>query len=205
MKKQLLTLLFSLLVWPLAVFALDSKSAVGQPAPDFSAVDLDGKNVSLSDYKGKLVVLEWFNEGCPFVKKHYESNNMQKLQERYATKGVVWLIINSSGEGKEGYKTPAGHKQTWQNWGIKATNFLLDTPGTIGKLYGAKTTPHMFIINQQGVLVYAGAIDSKPSTAAKDIPGATNYVSAALDELLSGKTVTVASTNAYGCGVKYAS
>lgn len=194
-----------MLVLGLVLFAVSVTHAVevGKAAPDFSLTDYTGKVFKLSDYKGKIVVLEWFNKGCPFVKKHYGSKNMQTLQKKYIGKGVVWIAIVSSAKGKEGYLNPEEVKPLVKEMGINATALLLDPNGTVGKAYQAKTTPHMFVIDKTGVLTYAGAIDDKPSTDLADIKGAKNYVSAALDELLAGKKVTVSTTKAYGCGVKY--
>ena len=177
-------------------------ATVGQAAPDFSATDTGGKTRQLSDYKGKLVVLEWTNPGCPFVQKHY-SGNMQSLQKEFAAKGVVWLSLNSTEIGSSDYLTPAklagwmGEKQA------SATAILMDASGKIGQLYGAKTTPHMYIVSPQGRLVYAGAIDSIASAQVDDIKTASNYVRLGLNEALSGKAITLASSRAYGCSIKY--
>jgi peroxiredoxin len=175
----------------------------GNQAPEFSLPASDGKTYNLSDYKGKWVVLEWTNKNCPFVKKHYGSNNMQKLQETYIHKGVNWFSICSSAPGKEGYMTERETTRHRVEAGIRSTASLLDPQGKVGKMYGAKTTPHMFIIDPKGIVVYAGAIDDHNSPNASDIPKSKNYVSAALDEALAGKPVTTASTQPYGCSVKY--
>lgn len=177
--------------------------AVGAPAPDFSGTDAQGKTQKLSQYKGRWVVLEWVNHGCPFVQKHYGSQNMQTLQKRYTEKGVVWLSVNSSAAGKQGYETPAEANRTLKEKGAHPTALILDPKGSIGRTYGAKTTPHMFVIDPQGTLVYAGAIDDKPSTDVADVKTAKNYVSQVLDDALAGKKPTVAATKSYGCGVKY--
>lgn len=177
-------------------------ATVGQAAPEFSAVDTAGKPHRLSDYKGKLVVLEWTNPGCPFVQKHY-SGNMQGLQKEFAGKGVVWLSINSTEADSGDYLAP-GKLAGWMgNKQAAATATLMDESGRIGQLYGAKTTPHMYIVNPQGQLVYAGAIDSIPSARADDIKAATNYVRQGLNEALGGKAISTASTRAYGCSIKY--
>lgn len=176
---------------------------VGQPAPDFTGTDTNGQTHKLSDFKGKTVVLEWSNEGCPFVVKHYESGNMQKLQEKATADDVVWLTIVSSAEGKQGYMTPEEANAYIEEQGAKATARILDPSGEIGKLYDAKTTPHMFVIDPEGTLVYAGAIDSDSSPKQEAIAGATNYVEAALMSLKDGKPIQVASSKPYGCGVKY--
>jgi hypothetical protein len=177
-------------------------ATVGQVAPDFSATDTAGKSRKLSDYKGKLVVLEWTNPGCPFVQKHY-SGNMQSLQKEFAGKGVVWLSINSTEAGSGDYLAPAALAGWMAGKQAAATATLMDETGKIGQLYGAKTTPHMYIVNPQGQLVYAGAIDSIPSARVDDIKTATNYVRQGLNEALGGKAISTASTRAYGCSIKY--
>jgi peroxiredoxin len=180
-----------------------SSAKVGEPAPDFTLSDTYGKSHNLSDFKGKIVVLEWLNHDCPYVLKHYDGKNMQTLQKTYTGKGVIWLSVNSSAEGKQGNFPPAKANEITASKGASPTAVLLDASGTVGKLYGAKTTPHMFIINAEGILVYNGAIDDKPSTKIDDLKDAKNYVSAALDELLAGKAVSTAATKPYGCSVKY--
>lgn len=177
---------------------------VGDQAPNFTLKDAHGKTHSLSDFKGKFVVLEWVNFGCPFVKKHYESGNMQKLQKTFTGKDVVWLSICSSAPGKQGYlrgdeltKAIANHKH-------QGTAYLIDADGTVGRMYQAKTTPNMYVVNPEGVLVYAGAIDDNPSPKPEVIASSTNYVSAALNQAMAGKTVKVSATQPYGCSVKYA-
>jgi len=176
--------------------------AVGQTAPDFSALDTTGKTHRLSDYKGKLVVLEWTNPGCPFVQKHY-NGNMQGLQKEAAGKGVVWLAINSTETGSGDYLAPAQLAGWMRNKQAAASATLMDESGSIGQLYSARTTPHMYIISPQGQLVYAGAIDSVPSARVDDIRTATNYVRQGLTEALAGKPLSVASSRAYGCSIKY--
>lgn len=175
----------------------------GEPAPAFELKDTGGTSHTLSSFKGKYVVLEWINHGCPFVVKHYGAGNMQALQTEYTGKDVVWLSICSSAEGKQGYYTAEEWQKVNEKKGGKATAILLDGEGTVGKLYGAKTTPHMYVINPEGTLIYQGAIDNNPSADAKDIPGAKNYIKAALDEAMAGKPVTTGQTKPYGCGVKY--
>ncbi|MEO8206075.1 MAG: thioredoxin family protein [Chthoniobacterales bacterium] len=195
-----------ILMMSLVAVAMGNMNAapeIGKAAPDFTAVDSTGKSHKLSDFKGKFVVLEWLNHGCPFVKKHYESHNMQNLQKQYTDKGVVWLSIVSSAPGKQGNMTPDETNKKKQEVGSAATAILLDEKGEVGKLYEAKTTPEMFVINPQGILVYAGAIDEKKSTDAADIPTSKNYVKAALDEAQAGKSVTHSLTPSYGCSVKY--
>ena len=178
---------------------------VGSSAPDFSAPDANGKTQSLAQYKGKYVVLEWFNPECPFVKKHYGSDNMQKLQQEYTSKGVVWLTIDSNAPGSEGNLTADQAQKIMKSWNTHQTALLLDPESKIAKLYGAKNTPDMVIINPEGKIVYEGAIDSKASPNPADIPSSTNYVKAALDESLTGKPVSNAQTKPYGCHITYKS
>ncbi len=198
--KSILTILASLATTTL--LALDSPP-VGSAAPDFSLTDAKGKTHSLSQYKGKYVVLEWFNPECPFVKKHYGSGNMQKLQEEYTGKGVVWLTIDSNAPGTEGNLTSEQAVQKMTEWKTHQTALLLDPEGKAGRAYGAKNTPNMVVINPEGKLIYEGAIDSKATPNPADIPNSTNYVKVALDESLAGKPVTTANTRPYGCSVKY--
>ena len=186
-----------------AACAASLGSVRAESAPDYTLTDSNGTEHSLSDFKGKTVVLEWFNAGCPFVKKHYKQGNMQALQEAYPAKGVVWLNIVSSAPGKQGHGSAADHNAKIGEWKVKSTALLLDEDGKVGKAFGAKVTPHMFIINAEGEIVYNGAIDSKRSTNPKDIPDATNYVKAALDAVLAGNDIEVAKTQPYGCSVKY--
>src|ERR1700756_4268776 len=190
----------------LAVLTLLAASAlavkVGDQAPDFTGTDSHGQTHKLSDYRGKFVVLEWHNNGCPFTKKHYESGNMQRLQKEWTGKGVVWFTVISSAPGEQGYVTANQENDYMQKMHAAPTAALLDPKGEIGHLYGAKTTPDMFIINPQGQLIYAGAIDDKPTTDESDINGAKNYVSAALQEAMAGQAVVVANTRPYGCSVK---
>lgn len=176
---------------------------VDKPAPDFTLVDTNGKKHSLSDYKGKFVVLEWVNFGCPFVKKHYNSGNMQNLQKMYTKKGVVWLTICSSAPGKQGYYEGGEINAILEKKKAAPTAYLLDPEGTVGKMYGAKTTPHMYVINPEGLLIYAGGIDDKRSTRLKDVETAHNYVKAALDAAMAGKPVPTKTATPYGCSVKY--
>src|SRR4051812_11250066 len=201
MKTKLLTALLTIAATS-ALFAADSP-AVGTNAPDFSLTDSKGKTQSVSQYKGKYIVLEWFNPDCPFVKKHYGSGNMQKVQEEFTKKGVVWLSIDSSAPGLEGNLTADQANAKMTEWKTKQTALVLDPDGKAGQAYGAKNTPHMFVINPEGKIIYEGAIDSKASANPSDIQGATNYVKVALDESLAGKTVSTANTKPYGCSVKY--
>jgi peroxiredoxin len=176
---------------------------VGAPAPAFTLTDSNGQAHSLSDFQGKFVVLEWLNHGCPFVVKHYESGNMQNLQKEYTGKDVVWLSIVSSAPGKQGHMSPEETNAAKAEKGSAATAVLLDEDGTVGKLYDAKVTPELFVINPEGALVYAGAIDDKKSVDVADVEGAVNYVKQALDEALDGQPVSTPKTDAYGCSVKY--
>lgn len=197
---------FALVLLSLLAVAAPAKAepTIGSAAPDFTLPAADGSVVNLKDYAGKLVVLEWHNKGCPFVHKHYDSGNMQALQKEFTAKDVVWLTINSSAEGKQGYETAADALETFKKDGAASTHLLLDADGKVGRLYGAKSTPHMFVIDKDGKLAYAGAIDDKPSTDAEDVKTAHNYVRAALESLMAGKPVETAATKSYGCGVKYA-
>lgn len=183
--------------------AAASAATVGQPAPAFKLVDSTGKTHSLADYKGKTVVLEWTNHECPFVKKHYGSGNMQAQQKQATADGVVWLSVNSSAPGKQGNVDGAAAEKVRKDARAVQTAYLLDPTGATGRAYGAKTTPHMYIIDPQGVLRYAGGIDSIQSADVADIKKATQYVPQALAELAAGKPVSVAVTRPYGCSVKY--
>lgn len=196
---------FMSLVVSMAVLVSAAQAAVapGQAAPEFSLVDINGKVQKLSDYRGKYVVLEWFNAECPFVQKHYESGNMQALQARYTQKGVVWLGINSTSPRHSNYRDPARSHAILKDWKSAPTAFVLDPDGKVGKQYGARTTPHMYVIDPKGTLVYVGGIDDKPSTSQRDIATARNLVAAALDDSLSGKPVGTPSAMPYGCSVKY--
>jgi len=176
---------------------------VGTTAPEFIVPDAHGKMESLSQYKGKYVVLEWFNPDCPFVRKHYFSHNMQTLQKEFTAKGVIWLTIDSSAPGEQGNLSPADARQQMSDWKMNPTAFLLDPNGKVGHKYGATNTPHMFVINPEGKVIYEGAIDSKPSTDQSDIATATNYVKVALTDAMAGKPIATTTTKAYGCSVKY--
>lgn len=200
---------FSLVLGALAflTFAQPAVAAVeiGDTAPDFEGTNvLTGDIVKLSDLKGKTVILEWTNKECPYVQKHYDSGNMQKIQQQaHDEHGAYWITINSSAEGKQGHVGAEDAKKIVEDAQSKADAYILDTAGSTGKLYNAQTTPHMFIIDGEGKLVYKGAIDSDSSADPATIAGATNYVTAALAEMKEGKAVTHASTQAYGCSVKY--
>jgi peroxiredoxin len=176
---------------------------VGQAAPDFSANATTGSPVSLASQKGKVVVLEWTNHDCPYVRKHYETNNMQALQREATGQGVVWLTVISSSPGTQGYVTPAQADELTSSRKAAPTAVLLDPTGTAGKLYGATNTPHMYVVDKAGMLVYAGAIDDRPTTRRSDVQGANNYVRAALESVAAGQPVKTPVTRAYGCTVKY--
>jgi peroxiredoxin len=201
----------SLLVASAVALAIGGSSAafaaatVGQPAPTFTATDVNGKTVSLADFKGKHVVLEWTNPGCPFVVKHYGAGNMQATQKDATAQGVVWLTINSTSADAGDYKAPAAMGSWMAGQKAAATTTLMDADGKVGRAYGARTTPHMYVIGPTGTLVYAGGIDNKPSSNPADIPGATNYVKQAVAEVLAGKPVSTPTSRPYGCSVNYAS
>ncbi|HKY62196.1 MAG TPA: thioredoxin family protein [bacterium] len=197
--KTLLAL-FALLLSPSLSLA---EAVVGQAAPAFQVKDAGGKDQSLQAYAGQWLVLEWYNKDCPYVKKHYGSGNMQSLQKAYTAKGVKWLTVISSAPGKQGYLEPAQALANAQAAGSSATAILIDSSGTMGQAYGAKTTPHMYVIDPKGQLVYAGAIDDNNSADPAVIPASKNYVSAALDAAMAGRPVAVASSQPYGCSVKY--
>jgi hypothetical protein len=201
MKRILFALLLTFI---LAAPAL-SKVSVGQPAPDFTLTDSNGKSRSLSEFKGKIVVLEWNNPECPFVGKHYGSGNMQRQQADATAAGVIWLTINSSATGKQGDIDGAAANAYIAKVGAKQSAYLLDPTGRVGHLYGARTTPHMFVIDKAGVLRYMGGIDSIKSTDQDDIAKATQYIPQVLAELGADKPVSVATAEPYGCGVKYGS
>jgi hypothetical protein len=185
--------------------AAQAAAVVGQPAPDFSLKDANGKTVRLSDFKGRHVVLEWTNPGCPFVQKHYDSGNMPATQKDAMAKGVVWLAINSTAKSSGDYLEPAKLVAWKTERESQPSAVLMDEEGSAGKAYGARTTPHMYIVDPQGRLVYAGGIDSIASTRPSDIDKAINYVRQGLDEALAGKPVSAASTRPYGCSIKYKS
>ena len=187
----------------LANATTNATATVGRPAPAFSVADTTGKPVSLADFKGRTVVLEWVNPGCPFVRKHYGAANMQATQQGAAAQGVVWLAVNSTHAGASDYLAPAAMGAWMKAQGAAATATLMDTDGTLGRAYGARTTPQLYVIDPKGTLVYAGAIDSKPSANPADIAGATNYVNLALADLKDGRPVGKSASQPYGCSVKY--
>ncbi|HMP82288.1 MAG TPA: redoxin domain-containing protein [Verrucomicrobiota bacterium] len=196
--KRLLAFAATLCAAGIALAAIE----VGKPAPDFTAKDINGKEHKLSDYKGKIVVLESYNLDCPFCAKHFKSGAMQELQEQLTAKGVVWLLVNSTNPKHPSYRNTVAAQKEWAAQGMKATAWLDDSSGKIGKAYGMKTTPHMFVIDAAGNLAYQGAIDDNSSDKG-DPRKARNYVKEAVDKLLAGEKVAVTQTKPYGCGVKY--
>lgn len=205
MKPAMIASLIAASLSVVLVTEANAAAAVGQAAPTFTLNDTNGKAVSLADYKGKTVVLEWHNPECPFVKKHYDSANMQGLQSKYTKDSVVWLTVSSTEVAHQDYKKPGVLNALFKSSKASPTAYLMDESGATGKAYGAKTTPHMYIINAQGTLVYAGGIDDKRSVNIADIKGAKNFVAAALDELKAGENISVATSTPYGCSVKYKS
>lgn len=187
----------------LATTGTAAAARINEPAPEFTLTDSNGTAHALSDFRGKTVVLEWTNAECPFVVKHYKPGNMQRQQAEATANGVVWLTINSGAPGKQGHVDGAGANAIIEQTGGKQTAYLIDADGKVGRLYGARTTPHMFVIDGEGVLRYMGAIDSNPSGDPADIAGATQYVEVALAELAAGKAVSAPVTQPYGCSVKY--
>ena len=196
-------LLIGMLVAAVAVSVAAYAVRVGDAAPDFTGTDSNGKTHKLSEYRGKYVVLEWTNNGCPYTLKHYESGNMQSLQKDWTAKGVVWLTVLSSAPGEQGYMTAGQENAYLSKEKAAPTAALLDPTGAIGHEYAAKTTPHLFVIDPAGKLIYAGAIDDHATTDTSDIKSSKNYVSAALTEAMAGQQVATASTRPYGCSVKY--
>jgi peroxiredoxin len=180
-----------------------SDPVIGAAAPEFTLPDTYGNNHTLSDYQGKWVVLEWLNYGCPFVQKHYNGQNMQALQTKYRDQGVVWLSVVSSAEGQQGYYEPGEMNEMNEQHGNNADAVLLDPEGDVGMAYGAKTTPQMYVINPEGILLYNGAIDDKPSANPSTLEGANNYLVQAMTEAMSGQAVSQPTTQPYGCSVKY--
>jgi len=175
----------------------------GKPAPDFTFTDIEGTAAKLSDFRGKYVVIEWFNHGCPFTEKHYKSDKMQDLQRKYTGDGVVWIAVNSTNDGHANYMDAAMTRKEAEAYGTSATYIVLDPSGKIGKLYGAKTTPDIFIVDPQGKIIYTGAADSINSTDTGDIAKAENYIDLTLTQAMGGKAVATPETKPYGCGVKY--
>lgn len=204
MKKLVLVAALAPAVVAVDALPAAAQAVVGQPAPGFTLVDSNGKTRSLSDFAGRTVVLEWWNYECPFVGKHYGSGNMRKLQKQWTSRGVAWLTVNSSAAGKQGHVDGAQANALMQQKGGAPTAVLLDHDGKVGRAYGAKTTPHMFVIDSKGSVVYAGGIDDKPSTDLADVKTATNYIEKALGEVTAGQPVAIATSRPYGCSVKYA-
>lgn len=201
MSKHVFSLL--ILAMTLGVACARAQVTTGEPAPEFTLTDTKGTAHNLSDFRGKYVVLEWVNHGCPFVVKFYKPGEMQKLQAEITGQDVIWLSICSSAEGKQGHMSNEDWNAKIEETGTAATAVLIDEDGTVGKLYGAKTTPHMYVIDPAGNLIYQGAIDSIRSTDSDDIANAENYVRSALAQHMAGEPVAVAETQAYGCSVKY--
>jgi len=188
----------------LTSFSANAQAVVGSAAPAFTAIDSHGQHHSLGEYRGKYVVLEWHNQGCPYTRKHYVSGNMQALQKEWTAKGVAWFTVISSAPGEQGYVTDAEENAYLARMHADPTAVLMDAEGKLGHLYGAKTTPEMYVIDPGGKLIYEGAIDDRPTPDAKDIKGADNYLNDALTEAMAGKAVAHAYTRSYGCSVKYA-
>ena len=205
MKHTLLLLFVATSISVMAVTETNAAASVGLPAPLFTLNDTNGKIINLADYKGRTVVLEWHNPACPFVKKHYDSTNMQALQSKYTKDGVIWLAVSSTEPTHQDYRKPGVLNALLKTANAAPTAYLMDESGAIGNAYGARTTPHMYIINTQGVLVYAGGIDDKRTANIADIKTARNHVAAALDEMKAGKSISVPTTTPYGCSVKYKS
>ena len=202
--KTIATLSRAISALSLAAILPAAAITAGSPAPAFELTDSNGKTHKLSDYAGKVVVLEWVNHGCPFVKKHYNSGNMQKTQSSATADGAVWLSICSSAPGEQGHESPADWNKINASKNVAATAVLIDESGKVGRAYDARTTPHMFVIDASGKVVYAGGIDSIASTDKSDIAKAQNYVLAAFADIKAGRTVATASSKPYGCNVKYA-
>jgi peroxiredoxin len=195
---------FAVLSFASMPYASQAAPNINKKAPEFTGTDSNGKTHRLGDYKGSIVVLEWFNHECPFVEKHYATKNMQKLQKHARKNGIVWLSVVSSAPGEQGFAKPAEARDISKKVGANHSAKILDSSGVIGRKYGAQTTPHMYVIDKKGDLVYMGGIDNKPSTQHEDVKTAKNHVKAALDDVLSGKTVRNPVTEPYGCSVKYA-
>lgn len=199
--KPLITTAFVVLFFYTGI--AQAAPVIGEPAPAFSGTDIDGNTVSLTQYKGKTVILEWFNQDCPYVRKHYDSGNMQDLQKTATDDGMIWLTIASSAPGKQGHTTAAEAKAIIEKEGSHETTRLLDPEGTIGRLYEARTTPHMFVINPDGILIYMGAIDDMPTTKPDSLNVARNYVTPALQAAKAGTMPKITTSQPYGCSVKY--
>jgi peroxiredoxin len=198
-----ISIAMALFVFLFVGLSAGNATRVGDRAPDFTATDSNGRVHKLSEYHDKFVVLEWTNRGCPYTQKHYNSGNMQRLQREWTSRGVIWLTVISSAPGKQGYVKAAEENAYVKQVNAAPTAVLLDPTGVLGHLYDAKTTPHMFIIDTKGILIYNGAIDDRPTTDLADVNGARNYLSLALEEATSGKPVSIPTTRPYGCSVKY--
>lgn len=203
MNKHILLSSLVILLFLVNSINASDKAKIDEAAPNFKLSDSNGKEHSLSDFKGKYVVLEWINFECPFVKKHYESKNMQNLQKQFTDKGVVWLSICSSAEGKQGNYSKEDINKRIKGLEANMSAYLIDESGTVGKMYSAKTTPHMYVINKEGILIYAGGIDDIASTDKADIKKASNFVELALDAAMTGKSVNQKVSKPYGCSIKY--
>ncbi|MFN0314331.1 MAG: thioredoxin family protein [Burkholderiales bacterium] len=199
MKRFMLVLVS--LVWNCGLANANVSS--GQMAPDFALTDINGNPQKLSAYKGKYVVLEWFNSECPFVQKHYESGNMQSLQKKFGGQGVVWLTINSTNPNSSNYRDPARSREIAKSWKLYSAALMLDTDGKVGRMFGATATPHMWVIEPSGKVIYAGAIDNKASFRQDDVKTAKNFVASALEDSMAGRPIGVAAAPAYGCSIKY--
>ena len=198
-----ISIAMALFVFLFVGLSAGNATRVGDRAPDFTATDSNGRVHKLSEYQDKFVVLEWTNRGCPYTQKHYNSGNMQRLQHEWTSRGVIWLTVISSAPGKQGYVKAAEENAYVKQVNAAPTAVLLDPTGALGHLYDAKTTPHMFVIDSRGILIYNGAIDDRPTTDLSDVKGAKNFLSLALEEATSGKPVSVPTTRPYGCSVKY--
>ena len=209
MKKLiiLLALIFAATMFINVTSESDKKTTidapVGEQAPNFEVMDANGNMRSLSEFEGQYVILEWLNHGCPYIRKHYDGNNMQQLQEKYTDQGVVWLSVISSAPGEQGYMEPEEARQSIEEYGASPTAILLDPEGEMGQAYDARVTPHMFIIDPSGTVRYNGAIDDKPTPRASSLETAHNYIDAAMNSLMNGEEVEVKSNTPYGCNVKY--
>jgi len=207
MFKHIKQITLALALTPFAFFAANTAAQaaveIGQPAPNFTAIDIHGETFTLADKKGETIVLEWTNHDCPFVKKHYSTNNMQNTQKEATENGITWVSIVSFAPGKQGHVTAEQAKTIEETVGAQATTRILDESGDIGKLFDAKTTPHMFVIDKEGNVAYAGAIDDNPSPSPESVTGSKNLVLAALEDLSAGRSVAIPRTAPYGCSVKY--
>jgi len=203
LSNKLIATFFALALLAMATPLVQATPSVGEPAPEFTGTDSNGVSHKLSDFRGSTVVLEWTNHECPFTQKHYRTGNMQTLQKEATAQDVIWLSVVSSAPGKQGHVTPEQANELTESRQATPTAVLLDSDGTIGRLYGARTTPHMYVIDPEGTLVYMGGIDNKPTADSADVEGANNYVRVALNALAEGQPVESSVTRPYGCSVKY--